>query len=173
MIYRRLNLLSVFDFDYSGLLSPDGKICRFNRGLRKIISKLFAVNGASVRLRWNFQCAKRRDFISQTTYKRRQRNTLNRYYLSYLSGLMVGRYFTSGAELVIHYSTCDISEFTFFSFFLSFYNTAGKALIVRTFRSRYSRPARFDLQRGRFPRNFNSTGGVQDATESLTFTKMQ
>lgn len=86
------------------------------------------------------------------------RSTLNRYYhLSYLSGLMAGRWFTSGAErasLVIHYPR-DISEFTFLPFY-----SADKpdhwcvlALILlpppslSLFYSRYSDPIGFDLRR--------------------------
>jgi len=65
------------------------------------------------------------------------RNTLNRYYLSYLSGLMVGAILRVAPSVapVIHYPR-DISEFTF----LLLYS------VDKRDRSRYSRPVGFDLQ---------------------------
>lgn len=67
-------------------------------------------------------------------------NTLNRYYLTYLSGLMAGMLFYEWrrASLVIHYPR-DISVFTFLSFY-----SADKRDRLHT-RSRYLRAIRFDL----------------------------
>lgn len=70
----------------------------------------------TARLPWNFQRAKRRDFISQTTYKRRREKHVKSL-LPIVSIGVNGRalfYEWRRASLVIHYIARDISELTIF-----------------------------------------------------------
>lgn len=96
-----------------------------------------ALNG-NARLPRNFQRARKAGILFSERHINVGRNTLNRYYLSYLSGLTARRYFTSGAER--RASFIIRARYFWIYLFLHFYSADKRD------RSRYSHSVGFDLQ---------------------------